>query len=192
MITLCNITFIERHTVECQRTLLLFTIESLEQIRNWQSPEARNAANALYNSIRQSDYIVGLVVLDEVSGYLLPLTRLLQTVGLDLVQAMHEIDALLGTLNSICAVLKLSRNCMMKHSSLHNNWELLCANNVLQLDQSIERLEVETKTRNHTTASTSGLQHWMVSLQTFNVFALVRLRRQQPVCLGLYLNIIRS
>ena len=71
---------------------------------NWQSPEARNAAIELYNSIRQSDYIVGLVVVDEVSGHLLPLsslTRLLQTVGLDLDQAMHEIDTLLGTLNSM-------------------------------------------------------------------------------------------
>ena len=83
MITQCNTRFIERHTaVECRRALLLFTIESLEQIRNWQSPEARNAASALYNSIRQSDYIVGLVVLNKVSEYLLPLTRLLQTVGL--------------------------------------------------------------------------------------------------------------
>ena len=73
----------------------------LSRCRNWQSPDARNAANALYNSIRQPDYIVGLGVLDEVSGYLLPLPRLLPTVGLDLVQAMHEIDTLLGTLNGM-------------------------------------------------------------------------------------------
>ena len=70
-------------------------------IHNWQSTEVRNAAIVLYNSICQSDYIVGLVVVDEMSGYLLPLTRFLQTVGLDLDQAMHEIDTLLGTLNGM-------------------------------------------------------------------------------------------
>ena len=55
----------------------------------------------LYNSIRQSDYIVGWVVVDEMSGNLLPLTGLLQHVRPDLDQAMHEIDTLLGTLNSM-------------------------------------------------------------------------------------------
>ena len=69
-----------------------------DTVQSKKTRRGSKCSNALYNSIRQSDYIVGLVVLDGVSGYLLPLTRLLQIVGLDLDRAMHEIDTLLGTL----------------------------------------------------------------------------------------------
>jgi hypothetical protein len=100
--TLCTTRFIERHTaIVCFRSLLAFIMDALDCMASWQSTEARKTANSLKNSICQSDFVVSLVILEHISGLMLPTTRALQTVGLDLVEAMHGVDDLVSSLRSM-------------------------------------------------------------------------------------------
>ncbi len=82
--TLCQTRFIERHTaVVTLRQLLPFVLDALESMKEWTSAETRRSAHTLLNSILQSDFIVGLIILENLSGILLPLTHALQTVGVE-------------------------------------------------------------------------------------------------------------
>ncbi len=101
--TLCTTRFIERHTaIVCMRSLLRFIDEALTILRTtWQSTDARKSATTLQNSICQSDFIVSIVILEEVCALMLPLTRVLQTVGLDLVQAMSGVGDLITSLQRL-------------------------------------------------------------------------------------------
>ena len=67
----------------------------------WQSPETRKKAASLINSISQSSFIVSLVVLEELCSVLLPTTRMLQTSGIDIVEAMNSIDNVLESLRDM-------------------------------------------------------------------------------------------
>ena len=100
--TMCTTRFIERHTsIVCFRSLLRFIMDALDCMTLWQSTEARKTANSLKNSICQSDFVVSLVILENISGLMLPLTRNLQTVGLDLIEAMDGVDNLLASLRNM-------------------------------------------------------------------------------------------
>ena len=102
LITMCTTRFIERHTsVVCFRSLIQFIMGALDSMTSWESSEARKTANILKNSIAQSDFVMALIILENVCGMMLPTTRLLQTVGLDLVQAMSGVDDLLSALYSM-------------------------------------------------------------------------------------------
>lgn len=99
---LCSTRFIERHTsVICFRSLLRFVNESLNEMTTWQSTDARKTANTLINSISQSETIVGLVVLENISSIMLPTTRMLQTSGLDLVEAMTLVNDMIASLSAL-------------------------------------------------------------------------------------------
>ena len=65
-----------------------------------QSTEVRKKVNILINSISQSATIVGLVILENTSSIMLPITRSLQTPDLDLVEVMSGIDDMLVSLDS--------------------------------------------------------------------------------------------
>lgn len=101
--TLCTTRFIERHTaIVCMRSLLRFIDEALTIVKTtWQSSDARKSANVLHNSICQSDFIVSIVILEEVCALMLPLTRMLQTSGIDLVQAMSGVNDLIVSLQKL-------------------------------------------------------------------------------------------
>jgi len=101
--TLCTTRFIERHTaIVCMRSLLRFLDEALTIVKTtWQSNDAQKSANILHNSICQSDFIVSIVILEEVCALMLPLTRLLQTPGIDLVQAMSGVSGLVASLQNL-------------------------------------------------------------------------------------------
>jgi len=99
---LCTTRFVERHTsIVCFRSLLPYVADSLTEMKSWQAAEARKTAHTLINSMSQSETLVGLAVLEKISSIMLPTTRLLQTAGLDLVEAMASIDDLLGSLNAL-------------------------------------------------------------------------------------------
>lgn len=102
LMTMCTTRFIERHTsVVCFRSLLRFIVESLSQMTTWQSSEARKKAHTLMHSISQTETVIGLVVLENISSIMLPTTRLLQTEGIDLVNAMSGVDDMLAMLESL-------------------------------------------------------------------------------------------
>jgi len=76
--------------------------------QQWSS-DARKTAFQLKNSICNSDFIVSLVILENVSGLMLPASRLLQTLGLDLVRAMGSVCDLLSSLRSMRTVGVVSK-----------------------------------------------------------------------------------
>ena len=61
-------------------------------MKEWSSSETRKTAMSLLSSIRQSDFIVGFIILEKLAGILLPLTRILQTVGMDIVEAFSIVN----------------------------------------------------------------------------------------------------
>ncbi len=100
--TLCETRFIERHTtVVTLRQLLRFVVEALELMKTWRTEDARKTANNLENAICKSDFVVSLLVLEKVSGLMLPITRMLQAVQLDLVQAMTHVSDRLNALKDM-------------------------------------------------------------------------------------------
>ena len=100
--SLCTTRFIERHTaVVTFRCLLRYILVALDKISTWQSSEARKDALALKNSITRSEFVVSLVILENISGLMLPTTRSLQKVGSDFVQAMHDIGDMISSLQSL-------------------------------------------------------------------------------------------
>ena len=102
LIKLCATRFVERHTsIVCFRNLIRFVMESLTKMTTWQSSEARKSAQTLINSISQSETIIGLVVLENISSIMLPTTRLLQTSGLDLVAAMTAVNNMIESLSAL-------------------------------------------------------------------------------------------
>jgi hypothetical protein len=101
--TLCTTRFIERHTaIVCMRSLLRFIEEVLLIMKTtWQSNEARKAASTLHSSICQTEFIISVVILEEVCALMLPLTRQLQAVDMDLINAMSGVDDLLESLQGL-------------------------------------------------------------------------------------------
>ena len=97
--TLCKTRFVERHTaVVTLRELLPFVIEALERMTEWASTESRRSAQSLLSSILHSDFIVGFAVLEKMAGILLPLTRALQAVDMELVEVFSLITDTLSLL----------------------------------------------------------------------------------------------
>ena len=74
---------------------------ALQRMSDWQSPDARKTAIILMNSIEQSSFVVSLVVLEVLSGLLLPTTRRLHKPSLDIVLAMDNFEDLIDTLRRI-------------------------------------------------------------------------------------------
>ena len=102
LVTLCSTRFVERHTaVVCLRSLLPYVLQALDEIKTWQSNEVRKNATNLQNSILQSDFFVCLVILEKISSLLLPITRSLQTIASDLVEAMTGVNELIKELEAL-------------------------------------------------------------------------------------------
>jgi len=84
-------------------------MQALHVMTEWQSPETRKKAASLINSISQSSFIVSLVVLEELCSVLLPTARMLQTSGIDVVEAMNSIDNVLESLRDIRSAEKFHK-----------------------------------------------------------------------------------
>ena len=53
------------------------------------------------NSICQSDFIVALLILEKLSGLMLPATRLIQSTGINLLQAMDAISSMIEAIRCL-------------------------------------------------------------------------------------------
>ena len=83
------------HTaVQAFRSLLLYIVDALQQMTQWHSYESRNTAQGLLNAISQLSFIISMVILEELSSIMLPPTRNLQTVEIDVGTTMQSIDDL--------------------------------------------------------------------------------------------------
>lgn len=67
----------------------------------WKSADARKTALHLRNSICQSDFIVALLILEKLSGLMLPATRLIQSTGNDLIQAMDTVSTMMDAIRCL-------------------------------------------------------------------------------------------
>jgi hypothetical protein len=65
------------------RQLFGFVAEALEEIKSWTSASAVQSASSLYASMHQFEFVVGLVILENLAGLLLPVSRKLQAVEND-------------------------------------------------------------------------------------------------------------
>ena len=102
LVTLCTTRFVEGHTsVVCLRSLLKYVMAALQRMSDWQSPDARKTAIILMNSIEESSFVVSLVVLELLSGLLLPTTRQLQKPSPDIVFVMDNFGVLTDTLRQM-------------------------------------------------------------------------------------------
>lgn len=102
LVTLCETRFVERHTaVVTFMELLKYTLDALSEIKCWASPNDRSKAESLEKSVCNSEFAVSLVILEKLSGLILPVSRVLQTVGGDLAQALASVNRLQSVLNEM-------------------------------------------------------------------------------------------
>ncbi|KAJ8035282.1 52 kDa repressor of the inhibitor of the protein kinase [Holothuria leucospilota] len=102
LVTLCETRFVERHTaVVTFMELLKYTLDALSEIKCWALPNDRSKAESLEKSVCNSEFAVSLVILEKLSGLILPVSRVLQTVGGDLAQALASVNRLQSVLNEM-------------------------------------------------------------------------------------------
>ena len=85
----------------CLRELFPCILLALDQIKCRHSAESRrNAANS-QNSILQSEFLVSLTILERISALMLPVTRSMQSITVDIVEALELVDELLRALQDL-------------------------------------------------------------------------------------------
>jgi len=84
------------------RQLFGFVAEALQEIKSWNSAAAVRSASSLYASMHQFEFVVGLVILENLACFLLPVSRKLQAVENDLtLQAIKDVTEALSALAAI-------------------------------------------------------------------------------------------
>ena len=79
LIKMCTTRFIERHTaILVARNLLLYIIPALEIMSTWNDPDTNQRAFNLICTLRNEKFITGLVMLENITASLKPLTVYLQ------------------------------------------------------------------------------------------------------------------
>ena len=102
LISLCETRFLERHTaVVTFRQLFGFVAEALQEIKTWNNATEVRSASSLYASMHQFEFVVGLVILENLAGLLLPVSRKLQAVENDLTDAIKDITEALSALDNM-------------------------------------------------------------------------------------------
>ena len=102
LVSLCLTRFIERHeSVLVLKELLQFVYQSLKDMENWDSYETRKSAHSLLCSIQKPAFLIGLIMLENISGIMRPVSVSLQAIGKDLVHALAEIKDMLKLLEEL-------------------------------------------------------------------------------------------
>ena len=95
LVSLCQTRFVERHeAVFVARQLLPSVVTAFEDMVMWNSLETRKNARRLLNSIQTAEFLITLIIWEQVSSLLRPVSRCLQAVGNDLISAVSTIQAL--------------------------------------------------------------------------------------------------
>lgn len=104
LVKLCQTRFTERHeAILVARQLLPCVVTSLHELTTWDSLETRKNARRLLNSILKAEFLVCLVIAEKISSLLRPVSRCLQSVGNDLVNALNDIQTLKSKLRALRA-----------------------------------------------------------------------------------------
>lgn len=92
--SLCPTRWIERHdSVLVFVELFDAVVEALETVSLWQEREASSGAHQLLCALNQADFLVALYVMNKVFSISMPLSRLLQSEGLDILAAIEAARA---------------------------------------------------------------------------------------------------
>ena len=70
-------------------------------MENWDSYETRKSAHSLLCSIQKPAFLIGLIMLENISGMIRPVSVTLQAIGKDLVHALAEIKDMLKLLEEL-------------------------------------------------------------------------------------------
>ena len=99
LVSLCQTRFVEKHeSVMVAKILLPFVVASLSDMATWDSFETRNSASKLLGSIQKPNFLIGLIMLEKVSGIIRPVSVILQAKENDLFSALDDIDNMLKLL----------------------------------------------------------------------------------------------
>ena len=95
LVLLCATRFVERHeSVLVAKELLPYVAISLSDMAEWDTEDTRKSANSLLYSIKSPAFLIGLIMLEIVSGIMKPVSAKLQTIGKDLVGALEDIEVM--------------------------------------------------------------------------------------------------
>ena len=81
LVGLCTTRFVERHeSILVAKELLPYVAISLSHIESWDTEDTRKSATNLLNSIQKPAFLVGLIMLEMVSGIIKPVSASLQSI----------------------------------------------------------------------------------------------------------------
>ena len=89
--SLCTTRFLERHkAVQVLRNLLPYIYDALTDMTSWSSRDTRSGAYTLQEAIDKCNFLVSIVMLENITGLLLPLTTMIQDKQIDMSGCMEQ------------------------------------------------------------------------------------------------------
>lgn len=87
---LCPTRWVQRHDAVLVMVQLLPAVAAaLEEIKSWEDKDSSSNASLLLNSLEHSEFIISLLCSEKLLGYTLVLSKVLQTVNIDLVSVIN-------------------------------------------------------------------------------------------------------
>ena len=94
--------WVERHkSVMVMVELLTPLVDSLEKIEDLNDKESASGAHLLLNSIKSANFVLSLFTIEKLYSYTLPLSKMLQTMSLDLVSSVEMTENIVSELENI-------------------------------------------------------------------------------------------
>lgn len=83
------------------KELLEPVVSALEEVSEWQERETSSGAKLLLNTVSSSEFVISLLVTEAVYAFTLPLSKVLQTVNIDLFNAVSLAENSIEELNGL-------------------------------------------------------------------------------------------
>jgi hypothetical protein len=149
LLGICDTRWVERHDAVLQfRCSLPEIVKSLTIVSKWEERDSSSKANGLIHAICCSDFILTIFCLCDVLSVTLPLSRLLQTVSLDLQSAATSVA-------DVIAVLEDKRNnCLSLFDTIFDDAEIFIDAAELDVELSLPRLVKKQMNRPNYPATT--------------------------------------
>ncbi|KAK7003520.1 52 kDa repressor of the inhibitor of the protein kinase [Biomphalaria glabrata] len=100
LLAMCETRWVHKHEAVLRfKEIYPAIMAALEELQAVHNKETSNQAVQLLNTLRTSNFVVCLAVLEKVMGYILPLSKQLQATNIDLAKAFSHVDTVLNALN---------------------------------------------------------------------------------------------
>jgi len=83
------------------KQMLLPVVAALEEIQSWSCKDSSSNAFLLLSGIRQSSFIISLLCAEKLLSYTLPISKILQSSDLDILEALNNVDGVVFVLCEI-------------------------------------------------------------------------------------------